>query len=99
VVSRQTHALLHQIGLPEFSAMDVGDCVRIAVELANDRKRLANLRTALRHKMGTSPLMNVKSYAHQLESTLIDLYSRIEAKESPESVTPIPTHPKHPHPR
>jgi len=43
--------------------------------------------------------MNVKSYAHQLESTLIDLYSRIEAKESPESVTPIPTHPKHPHPR
>ncbi|MEZ5526180.1 MAG: hypothetical protein R3F26_01420 [Gammaproteobacteria bacterium] len=34
VVSRQTHAFLHQIGLPELSARDADDYVRIAAELA-----------------------------------------------------------------
>ena len=35
VVSRQTHALLHQIGLPELSATDADDYVRIATQLAS----------------------------------------------------------------
>jgi len=82
VVSRQTHAFLHQIGLPELSARDAGDYVRIAVELANDRARLTQLRAKLRERMRASPLMDVASFTRQLEDTLIDLYRRIEAEES-----------------
>ena len=82
VVSRQTHAFLHQIGLPELSAKDVDDYVRIAVELANDQARLAQLRTTLRDRMRASPLMDVAGFTRQLENTLIDLYRRIEAEES-----------------
>ena len=82
VVSRQTHAFLHQIGLPELSAKDADDYVRIAVELANDRERLTQLRTTLRDRMRASPLMDVASFTRQLEDTLIDLYRRIEAEES-----------------
>lgn len=82
VVSRQTHAFLHQIGLPELSALDANDYVRIAVELANDREPLAHLRATLRERMRASPLMDVTGFTRQLEDTLIDLYRRIEAEES-----------------
>lgn len=81
VVSRQTHAFLHQIGLPELSASNADDYVRIAVELANDRGRLAQLRATLRDRMRASPLLDVAGFTRQLEDTLIDLYRRIEAEE------------------
>jgi SAM-dependent methyltransferase len=82
VVSRQTHAFLHQIGLPELSAKDADDYVRITVGLANNRERLAQLRVTLRDRMQASPLMDVAGFTRQLENTLIDLYRRIEAEES-----------------
>lgn len=78
VVSRQTHAFLHQIGLPELSAQDADDYVSIAVKLARDRERLANLRATLRDRMRASPLMDVTGFTRQFEDTLIDLYRRIE---------------------
>ena len=81
VVSRQTHAFLHQIGLPELSASDAEDYVRIAVELANDRARLAQLRASLRDRMRASALMDVAGFTRNLEDTLIDLYRRLEAEE------------------
>ncbi len=81
VVSRQTHAILNQIGLPELAAQDADDYVRIAVELANDPTRLADLRSSLRDRMRASPLMDVQGFTRKFEDTLIDLYRRIEADE------------------
>lgn len=81
VVSRQTHAFLHQIDLPDLSARDADDYVRIATELASDRERLAELRASLREKMHASPLMDVTRFIRQLEDTLFALYHRIESKE------------------
>jgi hypothetical protein len=81
VVSRQTFAFLSTIGLPELAARDADDYVRIAVELANDRQCLRNLRATLRDRMRTSPLMEVAEFTRQLEDTLIDLYRKIEAEE------------------
>lgn len=81
VVSRQTHAFLRQIGLPELSASDAEDYVLIAVELANDRARLAQLRASLRDRMRASALMDVAGFTRNLEDTLIDLYRRLEAEE------------------
>ena len=86
VVSRQTYAFLNQIGLPELAAKDADDSVRIAVELANDRDRLAQLRTTLRDRMRASPLMDITGFTRNLEDTLIDLYRRIEAEESHKSM-------------
>ena len=77
VVSRQTGAFLHQIGLPELVAQDAGDYVRIALALANNHEKLADWRATLRERMRASPLMDVKGFTRQLESTLIDLYQRI----------------------
>lgn len=78
-VSRQTHALLHQIGLPELSATDADDYVRIATQLAADPARLTHLRAALRDQMRASPLMDTAAYTRQLEDALIGLYRKIES--------------------
>ena len=79
VVSRQTHAILNQIGLPQLSAPDADEYVQIAVELANDRERLAHLRATLRDRMRASPLLDVTGFTRQFEDTLIDLHRRVEA--------------------
>lgn len=78
VVSRQTHALLHQIGLAELSANDADDYVRLASELAADSARLRELRHGLRARMQASALMDAVGFARGLEEQLIGLYRRIE---------------------
>lgn len=81
VVSRQTFAFLNQIGLPELAAQTAEDYVRIAIQLAHDRERLAKLRATLRDRMHASSLMDVWTFTRQLEDTFFDLYRRIEAEE------------------
>jgi len=81
VVSRQTFSLLSVIGLPELVAKDAEDYMRIAVKLALDYERLADLRSSLRQRMKASPLMDVARFTRQLEQTLINLYKNIDACE------------------
>lgn len=76
VVSRQTFAFLHQIGMPQLAATDGPDYVRIATELAHDRAQLVYLRQNLRQRMQTSSLCDVTGFTRQLEHVLIDLYGR-----------------------
>jgi len=81
VVSRQTFAFLSAIGLPKLAAQDAESYVRIAVELATDRERLAALRNEMRPRMQASPLMDVPGFTRQLEQCLIDLYQETAARE------------------
>jgi len=74
VVSRQTLALLAQIGLPELAARDADDYVRLATELALDRPRLAHLRQTLRPRMAASPLCNLPNFTKGLEQALIEAW-------------------------
>lgn len=76
VVSRQTHAFLHQIGLPELSALGADDYLRIAEDLATDTARLGALRASLRQRMRDSPLTNVSAFTRGLEDALAQLYVR-----------------------
>jgi predicted O-linked N-acetylglucosamine transferase (SPINDLY family) len=74
VVSRQTHAFLHAIGLPELSASDAEDYVRIVTGLAQDAVYLSGLRNGMRDRMRASTLMDTKGFTRQLELCFIDLY-------------------------
>lgn len=85
VVSRQTFALLNQIGLPELAAKDAEDYVRVAVELANNSQRLIHLRQTLRQRMQASPLCDVAGFTQNLEETIVNLYGTIANKNSPTS--------------
>lgn len=67
VVSRQTHAFLNAIGLPELSASDADDYVAIACGLAGDLPRLKALRGGMRERMRASPLCDVEGFTQSLE--------------------------------
>jgi protein O-GlcNAc transferase len=82
VVSRQTFALLSVIGLQELAADSGEEYVRIAVELAQDKPRLDELRKGLRTRMQNSPLMDVGAFSRQLEDCYHELYTKIVEKES-----------------
>jgi protein O-GlcNAc transferase len=74
-VSRQTWAILNQIGLAELGASGVDDYVRLACELSEDTDRLVQLRASLRDRMRVSQLMNLRGFTRELEDTLRELYS------------------------
>lgn len=76
-VSRQTWAILNQIGLAELAGFDVDSYVRIAVALANNPQKLVSLRRELRERMRQSPLMNINAFARELEFALRGVYERI----------------------
>lgn len=87
VVSRQTFAFLCAIGLPELAAQDADDYVSIAQSLAADRAGLATLRSSLRTRMQTSPLMDVAGFTRQLENALYQLFAEIAKKEAARAMT------------
>ena len=67
-VSRVGVSLLHSVGLDEFIAPDEDRYVEIAVGLARDKARRAELRRTLRQRMSRSPLMDGEGYCRQLEA-------------------------------
>ncbi len=89
VVSRQTFAFLSAIGLAELAACDADDYVRIAVDLANDRERLAVLRSGLRERMLESSLCDVTGFTRGLEDTLLALYEKAVQKSETRGAKPL----------
>jgi protein O-GlcNAc transferase len=65
--SRHSFSHLSNAGLTETTARDLDDYVRIAVELANDLPRLADIRLNLRPRMAASPLCDPDQFARDLE--------------------------------
>ncbi|MEK7435964.1 MAG: tetratricopeptide repeat protein [Pseudomonadota bacterium] len=66
--SRAGLSILGAMGLDQLIAGNDADYVRIAVELARDKARLAALRSGLRERMRDSPLTDARGYAHALEA-------------------------------
>ncbi|MCW2314343.1 O-linked N-acetylglucosamine transferase family protein [Rhodoferax antarcticus] len=90
-VSRQTHAFVNAIALPELSAKDGADYVRIAVELAHHPERITSYRTTLRQRMSASPLMDVPAFARQLEACFKALHTQIFERQQAMATAPTQT--------
>jgi protein O-GlcNAc transferase len=67
-VSRVGVSLLSRVGLSEFIAQSPEHYLQIASELANDVRRLANLRFFLRDRMQQSLLMDAPGFASRVEA-------------------------------
>lgn len=65
-VSRSGFALLKSVGLEELCARDQEEYVRIALELAGDPARLADLRAGMRKRMENSPLRDEAGFARDV---------------------------------
>jgi protein O-GlcNAc transferase len=67
-VGRGGLSILSNIGLPELVASSIEEYIRIAVKLARDLPRLAEVRAGLRERMLQSPLMNAPRFARNVEA-------------------------------
>jgi predicted O-linked N-acetylglucosamine transferase (SPINDLY family) len=83
-VGRGGRTILNNVGLGELVAQSADDYVRIAVELANDRNRLAELRGGLRQRMIASPLMDGKRFARDVEAAYREMWRQFVNREEGE---------------
>ena len=74
-VGRGGASILSNLGLPELIAATPEQFVAIAVALAADRERLAQLRAGLRARMASSPLMDGKQYTADVEAAFRGMWT------------------------
>jgi protein O-GlcNAc transferase len=67
-VSRGGASILRNIGLPELVANSADEYIEVASRLAGDLSRLQSLRRNLRQMLQSSPLMNAKQFASDMEN-------------------------------
>jgi predicted O-linked N-acetylglucosamine transferase (SPINDLY family) len=70
------------VGLGDFIAGSEDEYISIAVNLAEDVDRLAEIRRSLRAKMEQSPLMDAQRFARSMESAFRKMW-RTWCEESP----------------
>jgi protein O-GlcNAc transferase len=75
-VARAGLSLLSAVGLEELLATSRGRYIQLAIELANDVARLAELRAMMRQRITSSPLADGKSFAREVESIYRELWGR-----------------------
>ena len=66
-LARAGLSILSTIGLPELVAHSADEYLRIALDLARDQARLAQLRSRMRERMGASPLLAAAAFTRDLE--------------------------------
>jgi len=76
--SRAGLSLLSSVGLGGFAASSEEDYVRMAVELAGNIPRLAELRATLRARMLASPLMDAPRFARNVEAAYRSMWERMK---------------------
>ncbi len=73
---RVAASILNTVGLGDLVAPNDEEYVRLALELASDRDRLAALRASLRGTVQASPLCDAKGFAQQVEGAYRALWQR-----------------------
>ncbi len=100
--SRHSFSHLSNAGLTETTARDRDDYVRIAVELAGDLPRLADIRLNLRPRMAASPLCDANQFVRDLEVGFRTMWRtwcdaarrpRVAASRAP-GAAPLPVSPR-----
>ena len=66
-LARAGLSILTTIGLPELVAHSADEYLRIALDLAHDQARLAQLRSGMRERMRASPLLAAAAFTRDLE--------------------------------
>ncbi len=88
--ARVASSLLNAVGLPELIATTQEQYEAIAVELASDPARLAELKEKLQRNRLTMPLFETARYARHLEDAFTQMYERRQAGLSPEHIYVAP---------
>jgi protein O-GlcNAc transferase len=84
--SRVGASVLRAVGLPELVATDEPSYQELAIAIARDAQRLAELRRRLREQRVASELFDTRRYTAHLEAAFERLYERHRADLPPEDV-------------
>jgi protein O-GlcNAc transferase len=76
-VGRGGRSILSNIGLPDLVAYSPEQYLKIASELAGDPARLESIRLSLRQKMQSSPLMDAKQFARDIEAVFARMAPKV----------------------
>lgn len=76
IVARGGLSILSNVGLSELVAQSEDQYVQLALELANDPKRLLDLRLSMRERMRASPLMDAHGFARNMERLFRRMWQR-----------------------
>ena len=79
-------SLLHSIGLPELIATTPEQYEELAVELASDPPRLAEMKRKLAHNRSAAPLFNTGAMVRHLEAGYAEIMDRYRAGLAPEHI-------------
>ena len=82
-VGRGGCSILSNVGLPELIAKTPEEYVEIAIKLANDWKRLCELRVTLRDQMERSPLRDTKGFARDVEQAFERIWKKTLDRDQP----------------
>jgi len=96
--SRMAGSLLHAVGLPELVTHTLADYEELAVALATDRVRLAELRRRLAGNRDSSPLFDTPRFVRDYEDLLAGVVRRpagVPLREEPARADTLPQ-PDHP---
>ena len=84
--SRVAASLLEAVGLPELIAGTPEEYERLAVGLATDPDRLAEITQRLNRNRATSPLFDTGAYARDLECAYARMYERYHTDSAPDHI-------------
>ena len=85
--SRVGASQLHAIGLPELVTATQEDYESLAIALATDRARLAEIRERLARNRLTAPLFDARLYVRSLEALYRAMHERLHATLPPADIT------------
>ena len=83
---RVAASALRAIGLPELVTTSMREYEELAVELATDPKRLAEIKQRLARNRLTTPLFDSRSFGRELEALYLAMYEGYAQGRSPEHI-------------
>lgn len=84
--ARVAASLLNAVGLPELITGSLADYEELAVALARNPQRLAEIRDTLRANRLTTALFDTSLFTKHLEDAYLQMYERYQADEAPEHI-------------
>jgi len=85
--SRVAASLLNAIGLPELITKTQEEYEALAIELAMNPKKLADIKLKLAKNRLTAPLFDTPLFTKNLESAYIKIYERYQNDLGPDNIT------------
>jgi protein O-GlcNAc transferase len=88
--ARVAGSLLHAVGLPELVTTSLEAYEALALKLARDLVRLAELRGRLERNRATAPLFDIERYRRHLEAAYETMWDRHVRGQSPQAFDVVP---------